>query len=296
MKQEKPIKALVIGATGHQGGAVARMLLERGHKVRAFTRREESADAEGLRRLGAEVVHGDLNDRMSIERAAMGCDAIFAMCTPYENGPEGETRYGINCADAAKNVKCRHLVYSSVANADKQTGIPFFDSKYRIEQYIRNVGVPYTIVAPAYFMENILSSMVKPELEQGRLSLPLPGDRKLQQLALRDLARFVVLVMEERERFLGLRIDIASEELTGFDEARVLSRLGGRTIEYNRTPIEELRKAHPDMAIMFEWFDRTGYSVEIERLHRDYPEVEWHTFAKWASAQDWSFLKKKAAA
>ncbi|MHC4249304.1 MAG: NmrA/HSCARG family protein [Planctomycetota bacterium] len=296
MKQQNPIKALVIGATGKQGGAVARMLLERGHKVRAFTRREDSADAEGLRRLGAEVVHGDLDDRMSIERAATGCDAIFAMCTPYEGGPEAETRQGINCADAAKNVKCRHLVYSSVANADKRTGIPFFDSKYRIERYIRNLGVPYTIVAPAYFMENVFSPMVRPELEQGRLSLPLPGDLGLQQVSLRDLARFVALVLEERERFLGLRIDIASQELTGFEEARILSRLSGRTIEYNRTPIDELAKSHPDMAKMFGWFERMGYSVEIERLHREYPEVEWHTFDKWASAQDWTFLKKRAAA
>jgi len=296
MKQQNPIKALVIGATGRQGGAVARMLLERGHKVRAFTRREESADADDLLRLGAEVVHGDLKDRLSIERAAMGCDAIFAMCTPYEEGPAAETQQGINCADAAKNVKCRHLVYSSVANADKQTGIPFFDSKYRIEQYIRNVGVPYTIVAPAYFMENVLSPMARPELEQGRLSLPLSGDLGLQQVALRDLARFVALVMEERERFLGMRIDVASQELTGFEETRVLSRLSGRSIEFHRLPIEELRKSHPDMAQMYEWFERVGYSVDIERLHGEYPEVDWHTFDRWASAQDWAFLKKRAVA
>jgi hypothetical protein len=138
--------------------------------------------------------------------------------------------------------------------------------------------------------------MLRPELEQGRLSLPLTGDRGLQQMALRDLARFVALVMEERERFLGLRIDVASQELTGFEEARILSRLGGRTIEYRRTPIDELAKSHPDMAKMFEWFERTGYSVEIERLHREYPEVGWHTFEKWASAQDWTFLRKRAAA
>jgi uncharacterized protein YbjT (DUF2867 family) len=296
MKQQNPVKVLVIGATGQQGGAVARMLLERGHKVRAFTRRVESTDAKDLIRLGAEVVHGDLEDRMSIEKAATGCDAIYAMCTPYEGGPDAETRQGINCVDAAKNVKCRHLIYSSVANADKRTGIPFFDSKRRVEQYVQNVGVPHTIVAPVYFMENVFSPMLKPELELGRLSIPIAGDRGLQQVALRDLARFVALVIEERERFLGLRIDIASGEVTGFDEARILSRLSGRTIEYRRTSVEEIRKSHPGMAKMYEWFERTGYSVQIERLHREYPEVEWHTFEKWASAKDWTFLKKRAAA
>jgi uncharacterized protein YbjT (DUF2867 family) len=218
------------------------------------------------------------------------------MCTPYEDGPEAETQLGINCVDAAKNVKCRHLVYSSVANADKQTGIPFFESKRRVEQYIQSLGVPHTIIAPTYFMENVLSPMVRPELEQGRLSIPLSGDRGLQQVALRDLARFVVLVMEERERFLGLRIDIASEEITGFDEARMISRLSGRSIEYKRTPIEEIKRSHPDMAQMFEWFERTGYSVEIERLHREYPEVGWQTLERWASAQNWTFLKRRAAA
>ncbi len=296
MKHQNPLKALVIGATGKQGGEVARMLLERGHKVRAFTRREESTEATELVRLGAEVVLGDLEDRLSIERAATGCDAMFAMCTPYEGGPGAETRQGMNCADAAKNVKCRHLVYSSVANADRATGIPFFESKYRVEQYIRNLGIPYTIVAPAYFMENVFSPLLKPELEQGRLSLPLSGDRGLMQVALRDLARFVALVIEERARFLGLRIDVASQEVTGFEEARILSRLSFRTIEHVRTPIEELRKSHPDTATMFEWFERAGYSVDVGWLHREYPEVEWHTFEKWATAQDWSFLRKRAAA
>src|SRR5688572_21196625 len=126
---------LVTGATGQQGGALARLLLEKRRNVRALTRRADSPAASELRGHGAELAIGDFDDRASLERAMRGVDAVYLMATPFGAGIEAEVRQGTTAADVAADAGVRHLVYSSVSDADRQTGIPHFDSKYAIERH-----------------------------------------------------------------------------------------------------------------------------------------------------------------
>lgn len=288
------LKVLVTGATGKQGGALARQLLKKGHAVRVLTRKPDSAPAQTLRQLGAEVVQGDFGNRSSLEKAARGVDAIFAMSTPFEAGMEAETRQGIALADAAKAVGVNHLVFTSVAGADRSTGVPHFDSKYEVEKHIKSLGLPYTIIAPVFFMENALAPWMLPGLQAGKLQLALPATRKLQQIALADIGGFAVVVVEQRERFLGKRIDIAGDELTGAKWAEILSRATGRRIEYWEQPLEQVRAWSADMAKMFEWFNRVGYSCDLAGLGRDYPQIGWHDYERWVREQDWSALLQPA--
>jgi len=282
------MKVLVIGATGKQGGQVARLLLSKGHEVRAFTRKPDSPEAHQLAALGALIATGDLEDPSSVERAARGVEVLFAMATPYEAGAEAETRQGINIADAAKS-STGYLVYNSVANADKKTGIPHFDSKWKVEEHIRKIGMDCAVIAPVYFMENLLARGIE-GLKKGVYSSPLAADRKLQQIAVADVAAMSALAIENKSRFVGKRIDIAGDDLSGAEEAEILSRVIGRGVKYTRLPMEEMRKISYDWVKMYEWFTRVGYSADIKALHRDYPEVEWHTFEAWASQQDWNAL------
>ena len=114
----KPLDILVTGATGTQGGAVARQLVKKGHRVRALTRDVASPAAQALAALGVELAQGDLEDRASVDRALADMEAMFSVATPYERGPEAETRQSILAADAAAPAGA-YLVYSSVANADR---------------------------------------------------------------------------------------------------------------------------------------------------------------------------------
>ena len=291
----KTLSVLVTGATGKQGGALAHLLLKRGHRVRAFTRKFDSPAAQELRRLGAELAVGNLEDRASIERAARGLDVLFAMTTPFEAGTEVETQQGITVADAAKAAGVKQLVFTSVASADRNTGIPHFDSKCRVEQHIKTLGVPYTIIAPVFFMENLTSPWWLPGLQEGKLAMALPGTRKLQQVALADIAGFATLVLERRDQFLGQRVDIASDEVAGNEVVEIISRVSGRKIEYVELPLAELRAMNEDFARMFDWFTRVGYSADIPGLRRAYPEVGWHTFEGWAKTQNWGALRQAAA-
>src|SRR3712207_6050139 len=286
------LSVLVGGATGQQGGALARVLLERGHGVRAFIRRSDSPEAKELERLGAELAEGDFDEPSTLEEAARGTDALFIVATPFEAGMEVETRHGIAAADAAKAAGVEHLVYSSVADADRDTGIPHFDSKREVEKHIEGLGISYTIVAPVYFMENLLTPWTLPQLKEGRLPMALPSSRPLQQIALSDIAAFTGVVLEHREEFVDQRVDIASDEISGEEVTEILTRVTGREIHYVEVPLAQVRQAMgEDGARMFEWFDQVGYSADIETLRREHPEVGWHTFEWWAKEQDCSVLE-----
>ncbi len=284
---------LVSGATGQQGGAVARALAARGHRVKGLTRRPDSDAARRLAATGVEVVAGNLDDKASVVQAAKGVDTMYLMGNSYEAGIEAETRQGIIAADAARQAGIGHLIYGSVGDADRKTGIPHFDSKYLVEQHIVGLGIPYTISAPVAFMENTVAPWSIGGLKQGVYAAALPPARKLQQIAIDDIGHFVATLAERREQVFGKRFDIAGDELSGEEQAKVLTEAIGRPIRFQELPIAAMRQQSEDAALMFEWFDRTGYSADIAALRRDFPEVGWHSYADWAKGFDWSVLDGK---
>ena len=224
---------------------------------------------------------GDLDDSDSLKHAVRDVESVFLMGTPFEDGTEGEIRRGKLMADISKEHSIEHLVYSSVANADKNTGIPHFESKYKVEQHIKNLGFPYTIIGPTFFMENLLG----PGLEQGQLALPLSPSTTLQQSALENIAEFSALVLERRKPFLGKRIDIASDEVTGEQAAEILSNVLGYKIKYVPIPLEQVYQANEDMASMYDWYEKVGTGIDITSLHQEYPEVKWLSFKAWARSK-----------
>ncbi|HKA91354.1 MAG TPA: NmrA/HSCARG family protein [Haliangiales bacterium] len=280
------LHVLVTGATGKQGGAVARRLIERGHRVRALTRDPASPAAIALAGIGVDVAMGSLEDRGSIARALAGADALFAMSTPYEAGVAAEMRQGIDAADAAKAAGV-HLVYTSVGNADTGTGIPHFDSKAEVERHIRSIGVDATILAPVYFMENV--GFIRDQLRKGIYASPMSPGRKLMQIAVGDIAAAAVTAFEDRRQFIGKRYDLAGDELTGNETVDILSRAIGRRMSYFQLPLDAVRGAMGEDGVkMYQWFETTGYRVDRDAHRREFPEVPWLSFEAWARSQDWN--------
>jgi uncharacterized protein YbjT (DUF2867 family) len=287
----RPLTVLVTGATGKQGGALARLLLKRGHRVLAFVRSPDSPAAQELAERHAELVTGDFDDPDSLEHAMQGVDAVFAMATPFQGGGlEGEVRHGRHLIDAAKIARVRHFLYSSVAGADQNTGIPHFETKHVVEEHLRRSGLPYTIIAPVFFMENFLGASFAQGLHEGVLSLPLAPHQGLQMVPMADLAAFCTRIMEWPEELYGKRFEVASDEVTGEQAAALLSYVSGHKLHYAEAPLEAMRAANEDMGRMFEWLGRVGYHANISLLRRDFPEVGWHTFEDWARVQDWDVL------
>jgi uncharacterized protein YbjT (DUF2867 family) len=264
------------------------LLLRRGHHVRAMTRKPGGPAANELRKLGAEIVAGDLGDRASVERAAKGIDVAFLVATPYEQGAEAEARFGTTALEGFHSAGVPYVVYSSVSDADRKTGIPHFDSKAVIEERLKDLGTEHSIIAPVFFMENLFAPWVAAGYAQGVLATGVLADLKLQVISLPEIAEFTTLAVEQRGAFRGKRINIASDEPTLNEIARQLSEIAGRKLVYRAIPLDEVRKQSEDFAKMYDWFNRVGYSVDIARLKHDYPQVHWRTFREWSRAQDWS--------
>lgn len=263
-------RVAVIGATGRQGGAVTRELLRRGMAVRAVARNPDSPRARALAAAGAEIERADLDDADALQAALTGVHAVFAMTDFWEHGREREVAHGRNIVAAARAARVRHLVFSSVASADRATGISHFDSKYEIEEAIRASGVPFTILRPVSFMENW--SDARSELAQGWWVDPQSPDSRQQLIALPDLARFVADAIERPDRWLGAAVDLAGDELTIAEMIAVASRVFGHEIRYRRMPWQEAeRELGSEMTSMLRWFERTGYGVDVPALRSTYP-------------------------
>ena len=263
---------LVSGATGNQGGAVARHLLKRGFRVRALSRDTQKPEAQALAEEGAEVVRGDLDDRSSVDRALEGAYGVFSVQNFYEGGYEGEVRQGKTLADAAKAAGVRHVVYSSVGSAHRETGIPHFDSKGEIEEYKRQTDLPYTILRPVFFMQNW--AMMRDQILDGTLAQPLDPEKPLQQVNVEDMGAFAAIAFENPDEWLGREVDLAGDELTMPEVAETISQVTGREISYYQVPWDQFREQMgEEFAVMYEWFNEVGYEADIPALRSEYPEL-----------------------
>lgn len=253
---------LVTGATGKQGGAAIPGLLAHGHRVRVMTR--DPGKAKASWKADVETVRGDFRDRESLKKSLDGMDGAFVMGTPYEEGPDAEATYGKAMIDACKEKKIRHVVYSSVSGADRQTGIPHFESKYEVEKHLKKTGLKYTILRPVWFMENFASPWYRPSIEKGVLSTPLRPDRPLQMVSVADVGWIVADAFTNPSRYIGKEIDIAADEMT---MARIVKEISGvllRAIRYDHIPEARAEETlGRDLALMFQWFNEHGYDVDI---------------------------------
>jgi uncharacterized protein YbjT (DUF2867 family) len=267
---------LVSGATGQQGGAIARELIAAGWPVRAMTRKPESDAARALAALGAEVVTADLDDEPSLHRALDGAW-----------GAEREEEQGKRFARAVKDLGVQHYLYQSVGSAHRKTGVPHFENKWRVEATLRELGIPsWTIIRPVFFMENLLGPGFKPYIDQGTLAIGMKPETKLQMIAVRDIGKYGLAAFERRAELNGRELDIAGDELTGLEAAAILSEVTGRQIGYRQVPIEQVRTVSEDLALMLEWFDEVGYDADIEKNAKEFG-VRPTRFREWAKEQRW---------
>lgn len=280
---------LVIGATGKQGRAVADLLLAHGHDVSALVRSPGSPAAVELADAGARLVPGDLDDADSLHAAARGCDAVFGLTVPFgPGGPDAEAAQGRLVVDVARQSGA-HLVHSSVRGGGRTVGtdIGHVDAKQVVEAYLREQDVRATVLGPVYFMENVLNLGFS-GLADGVLANPLSPGKPLDQVTVLDIAGVAVQAVEQPDRFVGQRVDVASDRVTGEEAARILSDVTGRDIPYRQLPLEQVRRwAGDEIADMFQQFEDATDFLDLDTLHATYPEVRWHGYRDWALTVDW---------
>jgi uncharacterized protein YbjT (DUF2867 family) len=273
---------LVTGATGKQGGAVARALAGKGFKLRALTRKPDSDAARALAKTGVEIVKGDLDDATSLQKALHGVWGVFAVQNTWEAGVEKEEEQGKRLAKLAREAGVQHFVYSSVGSAHRKTGIPHFENKWRVEETVRGLHFPsHVILRPVFFMENLTSPSF---LNGDKLATALDPATKLQMIAVKDIGEYGARAFTDAKKLNGREIDMAGDSVTMPRAAEILSKALNKKIEFVRLPIEVIRKNSDDFAIMLEWFDRVGYNADIEGLVREFG-IKPTKLEEWASKQ-----------
>jgi uncharacterized protein YbjT (DUF2867 family) len=264
------VTVLVVGATGQQGGAVAREWLRLGYRVKGLTRNPSGPRARALAAAGATMVRGNLNDPTSLARALDGVDGVFLMTDFWEHGYDGEVRHGRNMIEAATQAGVRHLVYSSVASADRDTGIPHFDSKHEVERLLAESALSWTVIRPVSFMENW--DAVPADVAAGVYATPLRPEAVVQYVSVRDIGRFVAAAFESPAAWRGRSLDIAGSSLTVAGLADLFAEVLGRPVELRRIPWAEYEARNgEEMAVMMRWFDEVGYDVDVPALRAEYP-------------------------
>lgn len=274
---------LITGATGKQGGAVAHELLRAGgFNIRALTRKPDSDAAKALAKAGAEIVTGDLDDAASLAKALDGVWGVWAVQNTWEAGVEKEEEQGKRLAKVAREKGVEHYVYTSVASAQRKTGIPHFDNKWRVEETVRSLKFPSTvIIRPVYFMENLLSPWT---LNGDKLMIALQPTTKLQMVAVEDIGKLGALAFTRAAELNGKAIDLAGDEVTMPQAASILSEGLGKQLSFVQVPIEAVRGQSEDMALMLEWFDTVGYDADIEGVQKQYG-LKFSRLADWARKQ-----------
>lgn len=279
---------VVAGATGRQGGAVARRLLEAGWHVRALTRSPKSKPAAGLATAGAEVVRADMSDRASLDGAFAGAYGVFSVQNPAISGVEAEILQGRNVADAAHAAKLQHVVYGSAGTGAADTGIGWWDSKLAIEAHMRQLGLPLTIVRPVAFMELMTDRDFYPPVSTWHLMPKLAGSSTpIPWIAVDDAAAVATLAFAEPERYIGRDLKLAAE-LRSIDDCRELYRevLGRRPRGFPMPVWMFNRVASRDLVTMWRWLGASEPAGNSDTLRAIRPES--------LTVRDWLQRRKPA--
>jgi uncharacterized protein YbjT (DUF2867 family) len=264
---------VVCGATGKQGGAVVKALLSNGNKfrIRGVSRNIDTEKAAALKSRGVELVKARFEDRESMRNALKGAYGVFSVQNFFDAGYEGEIQQGKIVAELCKELGIRHLVYSSVGGADRDShNVRHFHSKWMIEEHIRSLGLPATILRPVFFMDNLLG--FRSDIEKGVLTLNLKPTERLQMIAVDDIGFFAAMAFNAPNEWLGKAFEIAGDERTMNEYAQILG------CKYQEAPLEKL--PNEDLRAMYQWFRDSGYKANIANLRKMNPRLQ--TFDQWA--------------
>lgn len=260
-------KILVFNATGKQGKAVVEELCKGNYKVRAVTRKISSKKAQKLSGKEIEIVEIDYSSQESLQKVLVGVTRVFFLLPMSK---DSET-VGKNIIKAIKKAKIEHIVFSSVGGADRKTGIAHFELKWRIEENLRNSGVPWTILRPAAYMEE-LCRIKGAGIILGLLSCFVPPDKKIQMISITDIAKFVKISFENPKEFIGKAIEIAGDALTLKEMISQLNRISPKPIRVNKWTRLLVPILPKIMKEMLTFYGKDGWQADLKEMKRINPE------------------------
>ena len=278
---------VVTGATGLQGGAVARHLLKEGWQVRGLTRNAESKQTQVLAAMGAEVVQGDMNDPVSLRPAFEGAYGVYSLQNPYIGGPEAEVRQGKNVGDVAKEAGVQHFVYGSAGTGKQGTGVPSWETKLQVEDHLKSLELPLTIVRPLALMEIMIHKKFYPAVGAWQIMPKLMGtSRNVGWLCADDLGAIVARAFDAPQEFVGRELALASD-VQSLKQCRTIYReVMGKNPSSFPMPLWLFKRfgfMGQDLTTMWTWLQTGTVDLNIAPTRAIYPGAL--TVREWLSKQ-----------
>ena len=249
----------VTGATGRQGGAVARHLLSAGWRVRAVTREPDGPAARALAAVGAELVRADMTDNRELVHAFRDAYGVYSVQNFMPGGTEAEIAQGRNVADAAKATGVQHVVYGSAGPSLSDTGIAAWNSKLTVQAHIRALGLPLTVLRPMAFMELMTDKDFFPPVSTWSLMPKLMGqDRPLGWICTNDLGAIAARAFAEPDRFVDAELGLASDVQSIAQCRQIWQDVYGRSPRRFPMPVWMFRRfVGSDLITMWRWLRTT---------------------------------------
>lgn len=286
---------VVTGATGLQGSAVTRHLLEAGWQVRALTRNAASRQAQALAASGADVVQGDLEDVASLRPVFAGAYGVYSVQNPYISGSEAEVRQGKQVADVAKASGVQHLVYGSAGTGRQGTGIPSWETKLHIEAHMKALNLPVTILRPTAFMELMTEKKFFPMVAMWQVMPRVMGAaRRLPWICTDDLGAIAAKVFADPQRFIGQELTLASD-VQSLEQCRTIYRqVMGRNPPHFPLPswlFSRFGFVGRDLTTMWRWLGTEAINLDTAPTHAIHPDAltvhAWLSRQKMTNAAPW---------
>jgi uncharacterized protein YbjT (DUF2867 family) len=262
MTQSKTI--LVTGATGKQGGAAARHLLQNGFNVRVLARAPDSPVVRALSAIGAKPMQGDFDDIVSLQKAMSGVDGVFSVQNFMAKnvGYDGEIRQGKNVANAAKAANVCHFVQASIADTDKAPGVKHFESKWAIEKHIDAIGLNRTFLGAVFFMENFTDP------QYGAMTFPLLSgvlkpDTKFHMLSIDDIGAIAAIVFNNPDRYIGKKINMAGDLMTVAEMKSVFLSESGKKPKGFKLPSWLVAIMNREIYRQLKWNNDPGWTFSL---------------------------------
>ena len=267
----------VTGATGNLGGATTRNLLNKGYHVKALVRNPAKlAPHENL-----QVIKGDLNDPNTYKDHLKGSDAIFCNLH-FKEGVNKEVRQGIDLIDSARANRIKFFMYSSVVGADLHTGIPHWESKFKIENHLKASGIDFAIIKPSSLYENLLFPQVKSRILKGKLVLPTRKEKVQQFISSEDVGKIATFIFSNADSYNKTTTGLAAEQMDGEQLALLFSKVMQRKIKYQQLPMLIARLVMgSDLAKMFHWINYHDvlFVKDMDSFNKQFPPMA--SFEEW---------------
>ncbi|MGL5794944.1 MAG: NmrA/HSCARG family protein [Waterburya sp.] len=273
-------KVLLIGVTGGTGSNVVKGFLEQNlTNLRAITRQInlQRLPLARLNNLGVELVEADLDDEASLEKALVGVSSVYCHAfAPDSSKPDPqEIARAKRLANVAKQANITHLVYNSAGGVERDSGISHIEQKYKIEQVLKQAGLPTTMLRACLFMEEFWKKYTRPSILKGVFSFSLQPDRPIHLITTKDMGRVAAYTIKHQSQYVDRAIELAGDVLTPTQMTAEFSRVQGKPVTYKEIPpwifLLLWRKSLFDL---IQWYRNQGYQADVQYLRdQEFPKL-----------------------